>query len=93
MRAEIELRAERTLIQMEITFENVRDIIVDTLSCNVEDVKPETNLIEDLEADSLEIVELSMALQEKLGVGIEDEDLEKIHTVQDILDYIKSKQG
>ena len=34
-----------------------------------------------------------MALQEKLGVGIEDEDLEKIHTVQDILDYIKSKQG
>lgn len=78
---------------MEITFENVRDIIVDTLSCNVEDVKPETNLIEDLEADSLEIVELSMALQEKLGAGIEDEDLEKIHTVQDILDYIQSKQA
>ena len=78
---------------MEITFESVRDIIVDTLSCEAEDVKPDTNLIEDLEADSLEIVELSMALQEELGVGIEDEDLEKIHTVQDILDYIKSKQA
>lgn len=78
---------------MEITFENVRNIIVETLSCSAEDVKPETNLIEDLEADSLEIVELSMALQEDLGVGIEDEDLEKIHTVQDILDYIKSKQA
>ena len=78
---------------MEITFENVRDIIVDTLSCNVEDVKLDTNLIEDLEADSLEIVELSMALQENLGVGIEDEDLENIKTVQDILDYIKSKQA
>lgn len=78
---------------MEITFESVRDIIVDTLSCEAEDVKLETNLIEDLEADSLEIVELSMALQEQLGVGIEDEDLEKIHTVQDILDYIKSKQA
>ncbi|WP_338147992.1 acyl carrier protein [Flintibacter muris] len=78
---------------MEITFENVRDIIVDTLSCNVEDVKLDTNLIEDLEADSLEIVELSMALQESLGVGIEDEDLEKIHTVQDILNYIKSKRA
>lgn len=78
---------------MEITFENVRDIIVDTLSCDAEDVKPETNLIEDLEADSLEIVELSMALQESLGVGIEDEDLEKIHTVQDILDYIKNKKA
>lgn len=78
---------------MEINFENVRDIIVETLSCDAEDVKLETNLVEDLEADSLEVVELSMALQEKLGVGIEDEDLEKIKTVQDILDYIKGKQG
>ncbi|MEY8418239.1 acyl carrier protein [Oscillospiraceae bacterium 44-5] len=78
---------------MEITFENVRDIIVSTLSCDAEEVKLETNLVEDLEADSLEIVELSMALQESLGVGIEDEDLEKIHTVQDILDYIKGKQA
>lgn len=78
---------------MEITFENVRDIIVETLSCDAEDVKLDTNLIEDLEADSLEIVELSMSLQEKLGAGIKDEDLEKIHTVQDILDYIKSKQA
>ena len=80
-------------MNMEITFENVRDIIVSTLSCDAEEVKLETNLVEDLEADSLEIVELSMALQESLGVGIEDEDLEKIHTVQDILDYIKSKQA
>ena len=78
---------------MEITFESVRDVIVETLSCDEADVKLDTNLIEDLEADSLEIVELSMALQEKLGVGIEDEDLEKIHTVQDILNYIKSKQA
>ena len=78
---------------MEITFESVKDIIVNTLSCDSGDVKPETNLIEDLEADSLEIVELSMALQESLGIGIADEDLENIHTVQDILDYIKSKQA
>ncbi len=78
---------------MEITFETVRDIIVDTLSCDAEQVKLDTNLIEDLEADSLEIVELSMALQENLGVGIEDEDLENIKTVQDILDYIKRKQA
>ena len=78
---------------MELTFEAVRDIIVETLSCDAGDVKLETNLVEDLEADSLEVVELSMALQEKLGVGIEDEDLEKIKTVQDILDYIKGKQG
>ena len=78
---------------MELTFEAVRDIIVDTLSCDAGSITPSTNLIEDLEADSLEVVELSMALQENLGVGIEDEDLEKIKTVQDILDYIKGKQG
>lgn len=78
---------------MNITFENIRDIIVETLSCSADDIKPDTNLIEDLEADSLEIVELSMALQEKLGVGIEDEDLEKIHTVQDIMDCIQGKQA
>jgi len=78
---------------MEITFEKVRDVIVETLSCGAADVKPETSLIDDLGADSLEIVELSMALQEDLGVTIEDEDLEKIRTVQDILDYIRSRQA
>lgn len=77
---------------MEITFESVRDIIVSTLSCDAGQVTPESSLLEDLEADSLELVELSMALQDALGVGIEDEDLEKIKTVQDIVDYIQSKQ-
>ena len=78
---------------MEITFETVRDIIVETLSCDAGQVALETNLVEDLEADSLEIVELSMALQESLGVTIEDEDLEKLKTVRDILDYVQSKQA
>jgi len=80
-------------MEMEITFENVRDIIVDTLNCDAGQVTPDANLIEDLDADSLEVVELSMALQESLGVGIEDEDMEKIHTVQDILDYIQRRQA
>lgn len=77
---------------MEITFENVRDIIVNTLSCDADQVTPETNLFEDLEADSLEAVELSMALEEAFGVGISDEDLPNIKTVNDILEYIQSKQ-
>ena len=77
---------------MDVTFEKVRDIIVEALSCDPDDVKMETNLVEDLEADSLEIVELSMTLQEEVGVGIADEDLEKIHTVADILDYIRAHQ-
>ena len=77
---------------MEITFENVRDIILNTLSCDADQITPETNLFEDLEADSLEAVELSMALEEAFGVGISDEDLPNIKTVNDILEYIQSKQ-
>ena len=77
---------------MEITFENVRDIIVNTLSCDADQITPDTNLFEDLEADSLEAVELSMALEEAFGVGISDEDLPNIKTVNDILEYIQSKQ-
>ena len=77
---------------MDITFENVRDIIVNTLSCDADQVTLETNLFEDLEADSLEAVELSLALEEAFGVGIADEDLPNIKTVNDILDYIQSKK-
>ena len=76
---------------MEITFENVRDIIVNTLSCDADQVTLETTLLEDLEADSLEAVELSMALEETFGVGIADEDMANIKTVNDIVEYIKSK--
>lgn len=77
---------------MDITFENVRDIIVNTLSCDAEQVKPETNLYEELDADSLEAVELSMALEEAFGVGIADEDMASIKTVNDIVEYVKSKK-
>lgn len=77
---------------MDINFENVRDIIVNTLSCDAEKVQPETDLFEELEADSLEAVELSLALEEAFGVGIADEDMGQIHTVNDIVAYIKSKK-
>ena len=76
---------------MDINFENVRDIIVNTLSCDADQVTPETNLFEDLEADSLEAVELSLALEETFGVGIADEDMANIKTVNDIVEYIKGK--
>ena len=75
---------------MEITFENVRDIIVNTLSCDADQITPETNLFEDMKIDSLEAVELSMALQEAFGVGISDEDLPNVKTVQQIMDYLTS---
>ena len=77
---------------MEINFENVRDIIVNTLSCDADQVTMETNLFEDLEADSLEAVELSLALEDAFGVGIADEDMTKIKTVSDIVAYLASKK-
>lgn len=77
---------------MEINFENVRDIIVNTLSCEADQVTMETNLFEDLEADSLEAVELSLALEDAFGVGIADEDMTKIKTVSDIVAYLMSKK-
>ena len=77
---------------MEINFENVRDIIVNTLSCEADQVTMETNLFEDLEADSLEAVELSLALEDAFGVGIADEDMTKIQTVSDIVAYLASKK-
>ena len=77
---------------MEINFENVRDIIVNTLSCDADQVTMETNRFEDLEADSLEAVELSLALEDAFGVGIADEDMTKIKTVSDIVAYLESKK-
>lgn len=55
-----------------------------------EEIKLETNLFEDMKIDSLEAVELSMALQEAFGVGISDEDLPNVKTVQQIMDYLTS---
>ena len=77
---------------MEINFENVRDIIVNTLSCEADQITPETNLYEDLEADSLEAVELSMALEEAFGVGIADDDMTQVKTVPDIVNNLSGKK-
>jgi acyl carrier protein len=56
-------------------------------------ITPEARFVDDLGADSLDVVELIMAFEEEFGVEIPDEDAEKIATVKDVLDYIKSKQG
>ena len=71
-------------------FDQVRDIIVDTLSCDRDEVTPETNLFEDLNADSLDAVELNMALEEKLHVSIPDEELANMKTVGDLTAYVEA---
>ncbi len=74
-------------------FEKVRDIIVDTLSCEAEEVTMEASLTDDLGADSLDAVELNIALEEELGISIDDEDRPNMKTVGDIVRYLEAKQA
>ncbi|MDG6252568.1 acyl carrier protein [Glaesserella parasuis] len=72
--------------------ERVKKIIVDQLGAKAEDVKLEASFIEDLGADSLDTVELVMALEEEFDIEIPDEEAEKITTVQSAIDYVQNKQ-
>ncbi len=75
----------------EEVIERVKGIIVEQLGVTLEDVTPEASFIEDLGADSLDIVELIMALEEEYEIEIPDEDAEKIQTVQDVISYIQTR--
>lgn len=71
-------------------FEKVKKTIVDTLDCELDAVTMEASLSEDLGADSLDAVELNMALEDELGVAIPDEELAKMKTVGDIVNYLEA---
>lgn len=76
------------------TFETVKRIVVDQLQVATDDVKIDSTFIDDLGADSLDIVELIMAFEEEFNIEIPDEIAEKIKTVKDAVDYIeKEKQA
>lgn len=72
--------------------ERVKKIIVEQLGVKEEEVKPEASFIEDLGADSLDTVELVMALEEEFDIEIPDDDAEKITTVQSAIDYVQKNQ-
>lgn len=71
--------------------EKIKEIVADQLGIDEDDIKLESNFKEDLEADSLDLFELVMALEEEYGVEIPSEDLKKIATVNDIIEYLKNK--
>lgn len=70
------------------TFDKVRDIVVDQLGVEADEVNIDSTFIDDLGADSLDIVELIMAFEEEFSIEIPDEAAEKIKTVQDVVSYI-----
>lgn len=71
------------------TFKKVKKILLENLGCKEEDIKLESNLIEDLGADSLDIVELCLALEENFEIIVEDEDFEELKTLGSIIAYIE----
>jgi acyl carrier protein len=73
------------------TFEKVKAIIVDQLGVDADDVTMEASFREDLEADSLDLVELIMAFEEEFGGSISDEDAQKIATVNDAVSFLEAR--
>lgn len=72
-----------------MNFETLKEIMVNTLSCDEEKITPEANLAEDLKIDSLDAVELVMAIEEEEGIKIPDEELANMKTVKDIMECIE----
>lgn len=69
--------------------DKVKKIIADKLSVDMEDIVPEASFVDDLGADSLDLVELIMTMEEEFDIDISDEDAEKIVTVKDAMDYVQ----
>ena len=73
-------------------FEEVKEIMIDTLNCDADNVTMEANIFDDLGADSLDAVELNLALEEKLGISIDEEAMANMKTVADIVEYLESNK-
>ena len=73
--------------------EKVTEIIVEQLGVSADQVKPESNLIDDLGADSLDAVELVMAVEEEFGIEVPDEEAEKLRSVGDIISHVEGGQS
>ncbi|MEJ7619225.1 MAG: acyl carrier protein [Aquificaceae bacterium] len=71
--------------------QRIKEIIADQLGVEVDKLNPSAKFVEDLGADSLDVVELVMAFEEEFGIEIPDEDAEKIRTVGDVIAYLKER--
>lgn len=73
-------------------FEKVKAVIVEELGVDQEAVTPDASIIDDLDADSLDVVELVMALEETFDIKVEDDKVQSLRTVSDVVDYIDDQQ-
>jgi len=71
--------------------DDIREVVVEQLGVNADEVKEDAKFVEDLGADSLDVVELVMALEEKFDIEIPDDEAGKIQTVKDVVNYIENK--
>ena len=71
--------------------DDIKEVVVEQLSVNADEVKEDAKFVEDLGADSLDVVELVMALEEKFDIEIPDDEAEKIQTLNDVVAYVESK--
>ena len=73
---------------MKLSFDQLKEIVADVLSADADSITEETNFKDDLDADSLDLFELVSKLEDDFGVEIPSDDLQNIHTVKDVLDYV-----
>lgn len=74
-----------------MTLDKIKAIIAEQLGVDESEVKPETHLMKDLEADSLDAVEIIMAIEDEFDIEVPDEDAEKFQTVNDIISYVEAR--
>ena len=80
-------------MKMEELQAKLKEIVIDRLNAEEDQIKPEASFVEDLGADSLDIVELIMGIEEEFDIEIPDEDAEKLTTVGEAMAYVKTKLG
>ena len=75
-----------------MTFDKIKDIIIEHLAVEEAELNMDTNLMKDLSADSLDAVEIIMAIEDTFGIEIPDEDAEKFQTVEDLVKYVEENK-
>lgn len=71
------------------TFERIRELLAEQLDIDEEKITMDSNILEDFEADSLDVVDMVMSLEDEFGVEIPDEEIENLHTVDDVVRYVE----